>query len=911
MGGSASTSTSLSGRLGQTGGGGRAASVTVTGAPVLSTSGLHAAGLVAQSVTNGGGLALAAGRAGQVFDGTLNLGASAGGWNFSGPISVQLSGGSLKTSGDMAPALVAQAIGGGGGLGLMLASNVQLGGVPGSPAYPSEAQRGSPAVTVTNSAPISTTGAGSVGIVAQSVGNGGGLAYASSHATLGGSGGGGHGGKVLVNSNASINTSGVNAFGILAQSVGGGGGAVLSTGQNLGVTLNTDRADAGDVTVNINANITTSGAGAHGVVAQSVRGGGGIVTSGTTTTGYGNPNSSSGTSGLVKVIIGSGVNISVSGAGANAVWAWSSTDPVLEISPGATLLGGSGAAAIRFDGPVNEVQNDGRIGTVDGHTGLAVHTTGGEIAINNRGLMLGNLQLAAGANNRVHNQVGSQMLHGGALDLGGSGTLRNDGTLAHGGAVGAGTRIDGHFEQGAEGQLMLRLDHAKGTMDTLTVSGSARLQGELRPQLVNAHQVAPGSRMLGPVITAGQGVDVSALSLTDTAILDFELHPQAGHIAFSATADFSPEGMNEDVQHLGDLLGTAQGDDRENFRTLTAQLVALRTPQELHQAYWELSGAGATSVATVGARLGTVFGRLLVDRVGASPAPLPAGQAGHNAWAQALGETHAARSGGAAGTADLDARLDGVAVGTDTRLDARTTLGLGFSGANTQLQMSHGYRATGQAWQLGVYGSHEFADGGAGQSGHYAAGALTYARHELNTERLFELTGAQYRARLQGYSASARAELGYRVAQPRLSVAPYAGLQVQHFVMQPHRESASSQPHLALNYGRSAHTQLRTELGAALDGIYTLPAGEVLRLRGRLAWAHENWTEHRMNAAFQTLQSQSFSVTGVQPVSDLAVLALLAELQLSSRMTVELNLQGEFGRRTQTRTGAVALRYRW
>ena len=903
-GSTASTTATLNGQLGQTASGSRAFDVSVSGSPVLSTQGLHAAGVVAQSVANGGGLVLAAGRAGQVFGGTLNLGATSGDWKFSGATRVQLDGGSLVTQGDMAPALVAQTVSGGGGLGLVLAGNLKLGGLPGSPAYPGEDRRANPAVSVTNQAAITTTGAGSIGIVAQSVGNGGGLGYASGTVTMGAGGSGGHGGKVLVNSNAPISTSGINAYGILAQSVGGGGGAAIGVGSNLTVTQRKGTADAGDVTVYVNADITTTGAGAHGVVAQSVRGGGGIVASGSTTTAYGGDK---GTSGIVRIVVASGVNVRASGAGAVALWGWSSTDPIVEVGAGASVLGGSGAPAMHFEGPLNELHNQGHVGSGDGHAGQAVLTVGGDITIHNRGTMLGNLQLSPGARNEVHNHAGAQLLHGGTLDLGGTGTLRNEGTLAHGGAPGAATRIDGHFEQGTGGTLALRVDPQRGVTDTLHVTGQATLAGALQPLLHNAHTVAPGTRELGTLLSAGGGLDASALQVPDTAILDFRLQHGDGAVGFSVHADFSPEGMSEDVQRLGDLLGGAQAADRENFRALTARLVTMATPQELHQAYWELSGAGATTVATVGTRLATLFGRLLTDRVGAQPAARAAGQTGHSAWAQALGERHSVRQDGA-GTADAEARLEGLASGTETRLSARSTVGLALAGNRSELGMSHGYRARGRGLQLGAYGAHE----GAGRwAGAYAAGSLNIARQVLDTERLFELTGAAYRARLHTDAVGARGEVGLRMGLPGWGVAPYAALQLQHFVMRAHRESGTEQPHLALAYGRSAFTQARTELGTALHGRHTLRDGSVLSLRGRLAWAHEAWTEHRMNASFQTLGAEGFAVKGLTPASDLAVLAAQAELRLAAALAAEISAQGEAGRGTRTRSWALAVRYSW
>lgn len=208
---------------------------------------------------------------------------------------------------------------------------------------------------------------------------------------------------------------GVNAYGILAQSVGGGGGAVIGVGNALNVTYNKGSGDAGAVTVNVFADISTSGDGAHAIVAQSIAGGGGIVASGTQTTTY---KGGSGKSGDVKVNYANGVKVTASGQGAHALWGSSSTDPVVEVGEGATLVGGSGVAAMYFEGPINELHNRGQVGSADGHAGRAVQTTGGDITIHNHGVLLGNLHLTEGARNEVHNHSGASMLHGGTLNLG-------------------------------------------------------------------------------------------------------------------------------------------------------------------------------------------------------------------------------------------------------------------------------------------------------------------------------------------------------------------------------------------------------------------------------------------------------------------------------------------------------------
>jgi hypothetical protein len=88
-------------------------------------------------------------------------------------------------------------------------------------------------VNVQNLAPIATTGHYGDGIVAQSIGGGGGLALAQSthplglgsSLALGADGAFGVGGAVTVSNSAGVSTQGVDSFAVLAQSIGGGGGS--------------------------------------------------------------------------------------------------------------------------------------------------------------------------------------------------------------------------------------------------------------------------------------------------------------------------------------------------------------------------------------------------------------------------------------------------------------------------------------------------------------------------------------------------------------------------------------------------------------------------------------------------------------------------------------------------------------
>ncbi|MEL6717010.1 MAG: hypothetical protein AAFP86_24750, partial [Planctomycetota bacterium] len=138
-----------------------------------------------------------------------------------------------------------------------------------------------------NSGTITTKGIGGDAVFAQSIGDGGGSGAATGGLlTLGGQGGergadpetGNSGGDVEVINTGDLDTEGELARGIFAQSVGGGGGsggfraALAGIG---GAGSGGTASDGGDVTVTTAGRITTEGASATAVQAQSVGGGGG------------------------------------------------------------------------------------------------------------------------------------------------------------------------------------------------------------------------------------------------------------------------------------------------------------------------------------------------------------------------------------------------------------------------------------------------------------------------------------------------------------------------------------------------------------------------------------------------------------------------------------------------------------
>ncbi|MBZ9988358.1 autotransporter outer membrane beta-barrel domain-containing protein [Mesorhizobium sp. BH1-1-5] len=246
----------------------------------------HSTGILAQSVGGGGGTG------GGSIAGSLSLnvgiaGNGAGGGN--GNTVDVTNGADITTDGVQSHGIQAQSIGGGGGSG---GFSIAVGGP--SLAVGGAAKDGGSAmkVTVINSGVIKTNDDLSVGILAQAIGGGGGdggLAGAGGLFTAvgvgGKGGGGGNGAEVEVTNTANITTKGDLAHGIMAQSVGGGGGnggnaGAVSVGAfvGVGVAVGGDGGvgrDAMKVTVDHTGDITVSGMGAKGIIAQAIGGGGG------------------------------------------------------------------------------------------------------------------------------------------------------------------------------------------------------------------------------------------------------------------------------------------------------------------------------------------------------------------------------------------------------------------------------------------------------------------------------------------------------------------------------------------------------------------------------------------------------------------------------------------------------------
>ncbi|NYT78442.1 autotransporter outer membrane beta-barrel domain-containing protein [Alcaligenaceae bacterium] len=359
----------------------------------IQTAGYSAYGVLLQSIGGGGGQG---GDGSDMAKGTLTIGGSAGGDGGTSGVggTIQTSDPTswvtIKTMGSDAPAFAAQSIGGGGGIGGV--GNSQMGSIVESHAFVLSvgghggAGNHGGAINLNLGTDITTYGDRSYGFVAQSIGGGGGIGGAgeASHLTsvgLGGrAGAGGDGGTVALalNKGSYVSTSGAGAHAIMAQSIGGGGGIAGDSSMNIKLrpvswavdgTQTGGQGNGGSVSIGVDGTIKTAGAQSFGILAQSIGGGGGL--GGDMDGGYaGSTAGDSGTGSGGLVTVNQTGTIEALGSGSTGIFA-QSTGPdgagVITVNVNGTVTGGSGenASSVWIAGGSNNVLNVGENGLIN------------------------------------------------------------------------------------------------------------------------------------------------------------------------------------------------------------------------------------------------------------------------------------------------------------------------------------------------------------------------------------------------------------------------------------------------------------------------------------------------------------------------------------------------------------------
>jgi hypothetical protein len=605
-------------------GDGGVVSVTNTGSVI--TIGPLASGILAQSIGGGGGIggisgssknSSGAANSGQFANLPINVGGSNGASGDGGQAAVTSSGAIVTESHDSI-GIVAQSIGGGGGVVKTLAtdldnnsgsSNTQSATnylieavFGGTDKKGSSGASGQVDVTTQAGGTISTSGDNAYGILAQSIAGGGGLVLGGNPNGTSGSdffgsapsngnvtNGTGSNSSVVVNVGADILTSGQGAIGILAQSIGGGGGLAgntglaQSTGQSFfGIGGRSKRdGSGGNVAIDIAPDliVDTQGDYAPAVFVQSIGGGGGRVTNGTGV--FAGTAGGTGTGGSINVNV-DGI-VRTSGVGSAGIFAQSvgdsSSNSPISVTVGATGtidVGKSGvapaanglSAAIYLDhggqaaNLENLVINNGVVwATGAGTNPVAVYSTGGYTAVINNGWMGGDVLLTNnGGTGCFTNNKPGQFTSGDTVTVGPCG-FTNAGTVNVGGAGVIGkTTINGNYVQMAGGTLNIDADFSSGKSDTLAINGAATIAGVVdivpstlrKTTLTVLTSTGPLSYQPGLQTSTGMLFDYNVTTVGNS----LQVTPEAHFVQQAASAGHVEQAVAANLQSVFDS-GTA------------------------------------------------------------------------------------------------------------------------------------------------------------------------------------------------------------------------------------------------------------------------------------------------------------------------------------------------------------------
>ena len=619
---------------------------------VIYTKGNGSEALVAQSIAGGGGTTGSA-------KGILVAGAYKGGAGNSSTITAK-NDGVLITEGEHAATIVAQSLSGGGGLtsGLdNISSYTVLGG--------QEETGNSGAVDVENSNILYTAGVMSSAIIAQSISGGGGITGLTHELSFGNTVAGNSvatSGKVDVKNTGSITTEGNGAIAVVAQSIGGGGGYTAGVNKDSAptVTSNTNaKGNAGDVSVihgphpsttlvqqNTTttadstqddtsvevtpieqfASIFTTGNYAHGIVAQSIAGGGGfthlIDSEGDILGFFAGTVGGEGQAGNINIqhdgrIITTGKD----SIGILAQSAGSQNGKInIEIAKDSVVIGGSGngVALALFDGANNTVLNQGYLtakGELDSKYLLAptdpnyiesdnltdnlvsvgssdanaiVGSNGNNTIVNDGGFITGSIQLTNGSN-KLTNQNNGWILAGTTMQFANEptrmmrsvpqiGSIVNDANWSIGGVDEiSSTYMVGDFKQTENGKFFLDYNVDRGTsninasmfsstnsnlgsFDTMQVNGTADIAGEVNINVMNAGLLMPGEFDLN-FITANS-VNLSGdlrLVFLPSAISRYQLQNNGnGGVSLVSNYNYVQSGLTSNGIRVGDVINRIQ-----------------------------------------------------------------------------------------------------------------------------------------------------------------------------------------------------------------------------------------------------------------------------------------------------------------------------------------------------------------
>ena len=678
--------------------------------------------------------------------------------------------------------------------------------------------------------------------------------------------------------------------------------------------------------------ISTSGAGAYGVIAQSVSGGGGLVMNGTTMELVNGANvlvnGSALISGKAAVYVQAGGSVTASGLGGTGISAQGNGDPIITLAAGTRVTGGPSGTAIVSDGTETYITSYGTISTLDGADGRAIRTSTGFAQIVNGGSLTGNLALTPGAANSVTNLPSGTLWAGSSLDLGGAGNvLTNAGTLRSAFSSLGTTTLNGSLVQTSSGVLAIRADQLSGQSDRFLVAGDARLSGGVVGTISNPGRAMPG-HFDTPFLSVARTLSTDNLvALGDTAILDFSLANIAGGLSLGTTIDFTPFGLSKRGLAVGTLIGEIQTRGSSAlFETIVPALLQVTTVAGLEQSYETVGGGAVSMVPTtmINAASATLMGittQMDLWRSGLRPASTALGYAapangGTSGSSSGSGESAAGggrffwgapmasltTGGGLSGSsiggmAGLDGVVDGLPLLAGAALSFSTS-GLAANAYGADVSTSYG--------SLSLYGLYEAGPAYVSAIATVGYGSANFSRNLYNLGLNLATDSG-----LDGWILGGRIEAGYSFAlgNTGANLTPFVAFQPIQLWLGSGSEEFNLGP--GIQYEATSITALPLYLGVQIDGIWMASNGQRVAPYLRAAWMHDFSPDRDIPRSFAELPNLTFSGTPIPTISNALDLHAGLQFLAGPNTALSASLDAQVSESYSTLGASASFRVRW
>lgn len=835
---------------------------------------------------------------------------------------------------------------------------------------------GAGAVSVTTDANIGSAGAVFLGgIKASAAGAGnvsvsqtGGAIFADTTGVFASSSGAGAV-SISTSAGSSITMSGGVSFGVWAHAIGTGAANIATAGTINGAVIGVNgyianAANASDVTIAVNGNVTAS---SLGIAGQTV--------------GTGNVNISVGSGTTVRETIGvavqgSGANVvanngaivgsfsgvltsagstavtntgSITGTGGNAVSFAGANNLFVMSGPAAALTGqaaGSGTDTFRFAGTGSNRFDASQIGagwtTLDktgssiwSLTGIATYAgpvtvNGGTLAVN------GDLSSASSLTVNAGGTLGGNGIAGNVLI--------NGGTLAPGNSIG--TLTTASLTMTAASTYLVQVSGA--TSDKTIVTGIASIGGKVVVDPLTRLSATTTYKIMtaGTVSGAFSGAEfLTATSFARNARLTYvgndvllTLDPGSLLSSLPGNANINqrnvaagidnglvgggalPAGFNALFALSGNpLLGaltqasgeTATGTQQTTFNAMNMFMGLLTDPFVAGRGDPRSTG-GATGYAAEDSDVLAYAGRKRTgaerDAYAAIYHKAPAFGSRWSVWAAGFGGSQTTDGNATLGSNAATSRIAGATAGADYWFSPSTVAGFALAGGGTNFSVANGGTGHSDLFQAGAFVRH--TTGAA-----FVTGALAYGWQDVTTDRNVTIAGNDHlQARFNANAYSGRLEGGYRFVAPWIGgvgLTPYAAAQFMTFDLPAYTEQAiTGNSTFALSYASKTVTDARSELGLRADKSFATADG-IATLRGRLAWAHDFNPGRSIGATFQALPGASFVVNGAAQAADVALVTASVEKKWLTGWSAAATFEGEFSNVTRSYAGKGVVRYQW